>query len=582
VLALCSCLLAGAPTRASAGDPPAGRSTSTLAAWWARPGTPGWTPEAAFTFGLPAVFAGHAAGGFELRDPLAPGARPAPGVAEAQAPLAWYDSAAVVVGEGAAWRGFGAAIVAAEPVLAAPAGRTPRSVWTVVSGDAGIDRNGIFVARGDERSWVRGGAVAGERGGLGDLDRAGEHLWTVSAGARRGPHVLEAGFAQRGAAERQRVGAADAARGESGFARWAWSDSAHSLGVRVSRGHDERESFASDPLVLYEDGRREAQSNAAELSGWSRRGRAELGARLEVREGRVVRAYAGVATDRWRERSAWAAVRAILPAGPGRLEAQLGGGRHDAAARKAERWQLAPSLSWRAGVAPRSLRLFAERVVHPVWSDLAPDAVPFVQDTWLGGAEARATRGTARAGALVVAGRTGARATLVRFPVRDAALRAGWQPEAARSSFALASAEAAGAWRALVADASGFVLARDGDGAQGRVDPSVGGTMGLGAAFRLFAGDFGVRLRGEVAWVGQRRSDTRTASLPDATLPGYATFAAGAEMTLGDATIVLRADGLEDVAHEHTWADLGDAPEIRLARSRGRTFRFELTWPLFN
>lgn len=528
------------------------------------------------------MFAGHAAGGFELRDPLAPGASPAPGVAEAQAPLAWYDSAAVVVGEGAAWRGFGAALVSAEPVLAAPAGRKPRSVWTVVSGDAGIDRNGIFVSRGDERSWVRAGAVADERGALGDLDDAGGHLWTASVGARRGAHVVEAGFAQRGAAETQRIGAADAGRGESGFARWVWSDSVRTVAVRAARGHDERESFPSDPIVLYDDSRREAQSNSAEVSASTRRGRAEVGARLELREGRVTRAYAGEVTDRWRERAAWLAVRAAVPAGPGRLEAQLGGGRHDAAARSAERMQLAPSLVWRLGGAPRSMRLFAERVVHPVWSDLAPDAVPFVQDTWLGGAEVRVVRDGSRAGLLVVAGGTGQRATLWRFPVRDAALRAGWQAEGSRSSFALASAEAAGTWRALVADASGFVLARDGDSGQGRVDPAVGGTAGLGAAFQLFAGDLGVRLRGEAAWVGERRTDTRDPVLPDETLPGFAAFGAAAELAFGDATIVLRADDLEGKERELTWAALGDPSGPRLARARGRTFRFEMIWPLFN
>lgn len=532
--------------------------------------------------GLPSVFAGHAAGGFELRDPLAPCALPAPGVAEAQAPLAWYDSAAVVIGEGAGWRGFGAALVTAEPILAAPAGRKPRSVWTVASGDAGIDRNGIFVARGDERSWARGGAVAGRRGGLGDMDMAGDHYWTVNGGARRGAHVLEGGFAQRGAAERQRVGVADAARGESGFAKWSWSDSTRTLGVRLARGHDARESFGAGDVV-YLDGRREAQSNVAELTGTARRGRAEYGARLELRAGSVTRSFAGMGdTDAWQERAAWAAGRMSVPAGAGRLELQLGGGRHGAPARARERLQLAPGLAWRVGGTPRSLRIFAERVVHPVWSDLAPGTDAFVQDSWVGGAEARTVRGGARAGVLVLAGSTGARATLWRFPVRDAPLSAGWQRDGDRYSFALSSAEVAATWRALVADASGFVLAREGDGGQARVDPAVGATAGLGAAFRLFAGDLGVRLRGEAAWIGSRATDTRYDGIGEATLPGYATISARAELTLGDVTMVIRGDGLEDQAHEQTWADLGDAPEIRLARDGGRTFRFEMVWPLFN
>lgn len=486
------------------------------------------------------------------------------------------------VGEGAGWRGFGAALVAAEPVLAPPAGRKPRSVWTMSSGDAGLDRHAIFVARGDERSWARGGASSGRRGGLGDLDAAGDHLWAVSAGARRGAHVGEAGFAQRGAAVRQRVGAADAARGESGFARWGWSDTTRSLGVRLERARDERESFAAGD-VLYGDARRESQSNLAELSAGAGRGSATLGARLEWREGRVTRAYGGAGvTDDWRARSAWAALRAEAPAGSGRLELQLGGGRHSASARAKERWQLAPSAAWRAGGAARSLRLFAERVVNPVWSDLAPGEAPFVQDTWAGGAEMRAAAGAWRAGVLALAGRTGARATLVRFPVRDAALRSGWSREPSRHGFALASAEAAATWRALSADASGFALARDGDSGRPRVDPSLGATLGLGAAFRLFAGDLGARLRAEAAWVGERATDTRDPAFAETTLPGYVTLSAAAEFTLGDATLALRASGLEGGRHDATWADLADAPLLRTARGAGRVLRFEMIWPLFN
>lgn len=576
------CVLAGAPSPVPAADVPAGRSASTFAAWWARPGAPGWTPDASLSFGLPSVFAGLVAGGVELRDPLAPAALPWPGVAEAQAPLAWYDSAAVVIGEGAAWRGFGAGIATAEPVLATPAGRKPRSVWTVVSGDAGMDRNGIFVARGDERSWVRGGAVADQRDAVGDLERAGDHLWVVHGGARRGAHVLEGSFAQRGSAERQRVGAADAARGEAGSLAWSWRDSTRGVSARLARGHDARASFAAGD-VLYPAVRREAQSNVAELAGSLRRGRAEFGARLEARDGRVSREYAGSPVrDTWGEHALWAAARASLPAGAGRLELQLGGGRHGAAARARERLQAAPSLAWRAGTGARSLRLFGERVVDPVWSDLGYGIAPFVQDSWVGGAEARAARAGARAGLLALGGLTGGRATQVRFPVRDVALLQGWEPEGERYRFAFASAEAAVSWRALTLDGSGFLLARDGDSLARRVDPAVGATVGLATAFRLFSGDLGVRLRAEAAWIGERETDTRDEAFGDDVLPGYATLAARGEFTLGDATLVLRADGLENVRHDETWLDLSSPSGPRLARDSGRTFRFEMVWPLFN
>ncbi|MCC6350078.1 MAG: hypothetical protein IT347_10875 [Candidatus Eisenbacteria bacterium] len=575
-------LLAAAPTVAPAADVPAGHSVSTFAAWWARPGSPGWTPDASLSFGIPPVFAGLSAGGFELRDPLAPAALPAPGVAEAQAPLAWYDSATVVVGEGAAWRGFGTAIASATPVLAPPTSRKPRSVWTVVSGDAGLDRNGIYVSRGDERSWVRGGAVADQREVAGDLERAGDHLWLVNGGARRGRHVLDGSFAQRGSAERQRVGAADAAKGESGSFGWSWSDSIRALSARLSRGRDARESFAAGD-VIYPWVRREAQSNVAELAGSLRRGRGELGARIEVRQGRVSREYAGSATrDTWEEHAVWAAARVIAPVGSGRLELELGGGRHDAPSRRRERWQMSPALVWRAGGAARSLRVFAERVVDPVWSDLSAGVRPFVQDSWVSGAEVRAARRNAHAGALALTGSTGGRAVLVRFPVRDVALLQGWEAEDERYRFAFASAEAGVSWRVLSLEGSGYLLAREGDRLARRVDPAVGATAAVGAAFRLFTGDLGVRLRAEASWIGERETDTRDALFGDVTLPGYATLAARGEFTLGDATFVLRADGLENVRHEETWLDLASAPDLRLARDSGRTFRFEMIWPLFN
>lgn len=529
--------------------------------------------------------AGLAAGGFALRDPFPTATSPAPGIPEAQAPLAWYDSVVVTLGEGAAWRGFGAALVDARGIVLPSTNRKPRSVWTVVNGSDAIDRNGLFVSRGDGRSWLRGGAVAGERGGVGDLDLSGDHFWTFGLGARRGAHVFEGAFAQRGIAESQRVGYAEAAKGESGFGAWSWGDSLAHLSARLSRAHDARESFGAGAVVPYS--RRDAQSNAGELEAVTRRGATELGARLEVREG-VVENWIGApdVVYRWRERSVWAAVRAARPLGPGRLELQLGAGRHDAAARRRERLQAAPGLAWRAGGERRSLRLFGERLVVPVWSDLAPGTPAFVQDTWIGGFEARAAGAAGRAGLTVAGGTTGNRALLYRIPVRDIALRLGWQREGSRYAFTLASADAATHWRALGLEGSGFLLARDGDTGQPRVDPAVGGTAALTTAFTLFSGDLPVHLRGQAAWVGARSSQPSRegfdTGLGTETLDGYATYSAVVRMGLGDATFVLRADGLEDVRHEETWPDFTDPFQVVLARDSGRTFRFEMIWPLFN
>jgi hypothetical protein len=528
------------------------------------------------------VFAGLASGGFDLLDPLTPAALPYPGIAEAQAQLAWYDSAAVVFGEGGAWRGFGAAVASAEPMLLKLERREAHTVWTVVNGEQSIDRNAISFARGDRRSWVRAATVSSRRAAVGDLGSAGNHMWNVLLGGRRGAHALEGSFSQRGSAESQLVGAEDAAKGQSGYGKYEWSDSTSTVFLRYSRGRDERESFATGG-ALYLYGRREAQANVAEAEATTMRGATEYGARIEARESHVERRF-GTSPDRtrWSERAQWAAVRTSGPLGAGRLELQLGAGHNDAPQLSEERTQLAPGAAWRVASGTRMLRVFAERTVNPVWSDLAPGTPSFMQDTWAGGAEARTSGTHARAAVLLLAGSTGSRAALLRFPIRDAALRLGWEREPERYRFALSSAEAAASWKWLGGDASGFLLARQGDVVQNRVDPSVGGTAGVTTTFRLFANDLGVRIRGGAAWIGPRDTDTRDPIFGDVSLPGYATLSASVELTLGDATIRVLGDGLEGERHDQTWLDLSDAPDVRLARTAGRIARFELVWPLFN
>jgi hypothetical protein len=407
-------------------------------------------------------------------------------------------------------------------------------------------------------------------------------MWNVLLGGRRGAYALEGSFSQRGSAESQLVGAEDAAKGQSGYGKWEWSDSTSAVMLRYSRGRDERESFATGGAI-YLFGRREAQANVAEAEATTTRGAAEYAVRLESRESHVERRF-GTSQERtrWAERSQWAAVRSSRPLGPGRLELQLGGGHSDAPELSDERMQLAPGVAWRLMNGTRMLRVFAERTVNPVWSDLAPGTPAFMQDTWAGGAEAHALGKHARAALLLLAGSTGSRAALLRYPIRDAALRVGWEREPERYEFALSSAEAAASWKWLGGDASGFLLARQGDAVQNRVDPAVGGTAGVTATFRIFANDLGVRLRGGAAWIGPRDTDTRDPIYGDVSLPGYATLSASVELTLGDATIRLLADGLEGERHDQTWLDLSEAPDVRLARTAGRIGRFELVWPLFN
>ena len=82
--------------------------------------------------------------------------------------------------------------------------------------------------------------------------------------------------------------------------------------------------------------------------------------------------------------------------------------------------------------------------------------------------------------------------------------------------------------------------------------------------------------------MGARETDTRYEVLPTAVLPGYGTYSLTAAVTLGDATMTLCIDGLENERHPETWADISQPGGTVLARDSGRQYRFELVWPLFN
>lgn len=136
---------------------------------------------------------------------------------------------------------------------------------------------------------------------------------------------------------------------------------------------------------------------------------------------------------------------------------------------------------------------------------------------------------------------------------------------------------------AFALDASGFARVRPRAGFSAQVDPAVGGRAGAEAGFRVFAGDLGVRLRLEAAWVGEREN----ASLPEyfvqpRPLAGYATYGGSLALSLGDALIAFRATNLEDQPHEQAWTDLSSPFPGVPALGSGRQYRMELTWPFFN
>lgn len=599
---LCAAACATAAT-ARADAPPAGGTTLTWSEWWAQPGGPGWTPDAAWMGGLPWTFAGLTAGGWELHDPLAPATLPAPGIPEAQAPLAWYDSTAVTIGGGGAWRGFGAGLVYADGIQHPPGTRKPRAVWTLVNGGSALERNGLLVTRGDERSWLSVGTVSGHRGSVGDMGIAGDHFWTINAGTRRGASTFDADFAQRGLGQTQTIGLAEGARGQSGALGWRWSTTAWRASARLSRGFDGRDDFASSGLD-FRYARRDAQQGRIEATiAHTGADGAEEALRVQFDDGRVVRTtheLDSTTTRRdWRQRSQWIAARIRRPEGSGMLELAMGAGHDDVATPTVGRFSLAPSLSWELNRADSHARIFAERLVDPIWSDLAAGHAPFVQDTWAGGIEAGAggPKAARAAHGMLLIGRVGDRARLFRFPVRDFVLEQfGWEHSGGRSNFALASADGRTNWRALTFDARGYTMVRTRSAGERIVDPLAGARAGVEGGFHAFANDLGVRVRGEGAYVGARESDQGFVDpgsglpvLDDVRLPGYFTGTAVVRLDVGDAHMEFRVDGIEGIRRPMTWLDLGSpvdpnsgVPNYRLARDAGRTFRFSFIWPLFN
>lgn len=568
---------------------------------WAVPGTPTAVDEGYLGHGLPVAWLGLVAGSVGVRDALVATQAPWPALAELQAPLAWYDSSRVVVGADAGWRGFGASLLElrsdARPVRTGK----PRAAFTFVNGSAGVDRNGLLLARGDGNGWLRAGAVAERREAVAHLGVAGRHLWFLDIGQVRGAGTLRVNYAQRGVAGGTVVDASEvdfvgglrppypgfeeAARGEAGSAEWGWARAGQRATVRLRRSHDHRESFESPVLgVQSVFAEREAQQNGLEFEGAREHEGITTAVRLELTEARVERSpdyfFDGITPRTWAQRTAWLAVRRAQSWANGELEGQLGVGAQRAEGGLA----LAPSLEWRGAVAGSRLRLHGGRHLTPVWSDLAPGTAAFTQEVWLLGAEQVWGDHAHRWLELgVIGARIGSPAGLDRTPVRDLALRRGWTRLGKHANDGMVTL-ALGTRRGVFAiDASGFARVRPRVAFEALTEPAVGARIGAESAFRVFSGDLGVTLRLEGAYVGAREC----ASLPEYStfpfaLPGYSTFGGSLMLDLGDAHFGMRAFNLEDVAHPLAWADPSRAFPGAPATSGGRAFRFELAWPFFN
>lgn len=594
-------LLSASPVLAA--GPPTTLSVLSLPEWWAAAGMPGFSADAHMGSGLPLPYLGLVAGGVAVRDGLVPCASPWPGIDEIRTPLAWYDSSAVVIGEDAGWRGFAASLVELRAIAVPQRAGKPRAAFTLINGSSGVDRTGLMLQRGTAEGWLRGGALSEQRDGTALLGRRGEHVWFLDLGTIRGAHTFSGSYAQSGAANTTRrdadfidpagfrppwPGFEEAVRSESGALTWSAVHGERRIAVAVRRGHDHRESFESPTtsfLTVFSE--REAQQNAIELEAVTGPSEQASGLRLELTQAQVERSadFLNSAVPRDdRQRTVWLAARAARHALGGALELQLGAGYASAASVRAERVQAAPSAVWRRQSGTRQWRLHAGRFVRPVWSDLGPGVQAFTQDSWVGGAEVSAgdrARHWIELGLL--ASETGQRALLQRWPVRDLSLRYGWVPEPVRVQDAQVTL-ASGLQRGPFAlDASGFARVRPLGGQTSQPDPAIGGRAGVEGGFRVFAGDLGVRLRLEGAWVGTRDNE----SLPEyfvqpRPLSGYATFAGSLAVTLGDARLVLRAENLEDQPHPQVWSDLSRPFPGAVAVGSGRQLRLELAWPFFN
>ncbi len=566
---------------------------------WGAPGGPGLVDDLAMGHGLPFAWMGIVAGGVTLRDGLLPAFGPWPGLDEIVAPRAWYDSAAVVIGEDAGWNGFSASLVELRALATPPRTRRPRASFTMVNGSSAVDRTGLFLQRGGEDSWLRGGALTEQRSGTGSLEARGQHVWFADLGLRRGAHALTGAFSQRGSAGGTRrdatflepgvrppfVGLEDAAHGEGGSLGWNWARDASALHVTLARSHDHRESFESELFDVFAE--REAQQNSLEIEASDGDDARGHGVRLELTQAKVTRSE-DFLTQRpaleARHASVWLAARDVRPLLGGRLEAQLGVGHTDAPSRKAERMQLAPSMVWRLEEGGRRWRAHVGRFVTPLWCDLAPGVGAFVQDTWAAGAGLAAGSEAHQWFELSgVATETGQRALLQRWPIRDLSLRYGWTPERVRIQDALVQGSVGVRRGWFGADGSAWSRVRPVGSEVAHVDPALGGRVGAEARFAAFTGDLRVRLRFETAWVGDRETEPLegffTAPQP---LPGYATYGASAAFTIGDAIITLRGMNLEDVAHPQVWTDPTTPFPGTPAVGSTREFRFELSWPFFN
>lgn len=540
------------------------------ASWWAQPGRTLWQPETGAGLAFPAAWAGLVRGGWRLDEPeRAPATAPWPGVAQARAPLAWYDSLACArPGAGDGWDG---ALAGAEGQPLA-GGQRARSAFSMGSGSAGLDENAVTLARSDSLLGFGLDAMSGTRGAGGGVERMGRHVWGARVRIARGTHRFAGAISQRGAAARLGGGEEQATRGQSGALDWSAGRGGLRWSAGFARGLDRHESFGGG-LIPSERAAQETRLGAGVALA---RGAREAGMRIAWSQAEVRRS--GARAFSRQAGSFWAVTSGAAPVAGGRLEVALGAGRHDGV----DRFDVAPSARFTKPLGGLAAVLRVERTLTPVWADLAAGTEPFLQRAWVGGAELAAGGvGAWRARAGASAGRVYSRALADRLAIEELWLRNGISAEYGTYDFALAEGGFEHAGRRLEAGFEGFGLAHRSAATPVGVeraihaDPDAGFRAWLGGRVRLFRGDLGLGLRAEAAGVGAREGGT---SVPRA-LPAYVTFSLLGEVSIGDVTAVWRLRNLEDRAREASWTDRATGlPAVEGERE----LQMRLVWRLFN
>jgi hypothetical protein len=521
--------------------------------------------------GYPWTLAGFLAGSWTLdEEGRAPRALPLPGVVGAQDALGWFDSLSVVSGEDSGWDGFEASLARARlgpGLIGRPAGGwQPRSDLVLTNASRGLADHALGLWRGDSLGGFRVEAASGDRATAGALAGAGRDLYDIAAAKTRGRHRFEAAFAHRRAQASLTGGEAEEMRGEAGSGGYQYSDGRWRVDASFARGYDRLESWSFD----VPSGSRLADANAAVLEVSRGHEQSRLGLRASWSESRVAAIQDSGA--RTRVRGYWGAARWERPFAEGWLEASLGIGRHGAFSGT----KLAPSIAWRFRGAPWSGRMVLERLLTPIWADLAPGQSSFLQDTWVAGLEARGdAAGGGRARVSFLAGRSHDRALLTRLPLESLALRSGFRADARAYDFGLLEGDARWRTSRWSAGVEGFALAREDSPIQPWVDPGRGGRAFAEVHFALFQGDLHVRPRIEAWGIGPRESEAS----PSRRLPSYVTYAAGLELTLADVVVLIEGRNLENRARRQTWVDSATGVE---ALGPGRELRTSILWRLWN